>query len=105
MPFPFIPGGALLALAVLGGAMVVFGAALKALDWTVDATRGSMLRGLVSGLRDWDRPLSGPPSTSTLGSKPLGQSGEPIPRTEEIATFVDVELEPVAPSGTHRRAD
>ena len=54
MPFPFMPLGALLALAVLSAALAVFGAALKALDWTIDAARGSMLSGVVSGIRNWD---------------------------------------------------
>ena len=56
MPFPFFPGGLILALVVLGGVMVLFGLALKALDWTIDATRGSAVIGIVSGLRDWQMP-------------------------------------------------
>ena len=54
MQFPFMPFGALLALAVLGGALAIFGAALKALDWTIDAARGSMLGGVVAGIRNWE---------------------------------------------------
>ncbi len=56
MPFPFIPGGLALALAVLGGTMVLFGLALKALDWGIDSTRRTVLPGIVSGMRDWQRP-------------------------------------------------
>ena len=54
MPFPFIPGGVILALSVLGGAIAIFGVALKALDWSIDGIKGSMLNGVVSGLRDWE---------------------------------------------------
>jgi hypothetical protein len=53
MPFPFFPGGVLLALAVLAGAMTVFGLALRAMDRAFAAGRRSMLPGLVSGLRNW----------------------------------------------------
>jgi hypothetical protein len=53
MPFPFLPGGALLALAVLGGALTVFGLALRAMDKAITASRRSMLPGLVSGFRKW----------------------------------------------------
>jgi hypothetical protein len=53
MPFPFLPGGALLAIAVLGGALTVFGLALRAMDRTIAAGRRTMLPGLVSGFRTW----------------------------------------------------
>jgi hypothetical protein len=53
MPFPFLPGGVLLAIAVLGGALIVFGLVLRATDHAVAASRRSMLPGLVSGLRTW----------------------------------------------------
>ena len=48
MELPFVPAGLLLALAVLGGTLVLFGLALKALDWTIDASRDSALGGIVS---------------------------------------------------------
>jgi hypothetical protein len=53
MPFPFLPGGALLALAVLGGALTIFGLTLRAMDKAITASRRSMLPGLVSGFRTW----------------------------------------------------
>jgi hypothetical protein len=53
MPFPFLPGGALLAIAVLGGALTVFGLALRAMDRTIAAGRRTILPGLVSGFRTW----------------------------------------------------
>jgi hypothetical protein len=53
MPFPFLPWGALLASAVLGGALIVFGLVLRAMDHAVTASRRSMLPGLVSGFRTW----------------------------------------------------
>jgi hypothetical protein len=53
MPFPFLPGGVLLAIAVLGGALTVFGLVLRAMDTALTAGRRSMLPGLVSGLRTW----------------------------------------------------
>jgi hypothetical protein len=53
MPFPFLPGGALLAIAVLGGALTVFGLALRVMDKAVTVGRRTMLPGLVSGFRTW----------------------------------------------------
>jgi hypothetical protein len=53
MPFPFLPGGVLLAIAVLGGAFFVFGLVLRAMDHAVAASRRSVLPGLVSGFRTW----------------------------------------------------
>jgi len=95
MPFPFFPGGLLLALAVLGGTMVLFGLALKALDWTIDATRGSAVVGIVSGLRDWQMPresrqaIAGPVAWATT-SEALEESVE-----EPVGPVAD--LERVAP--------
>jgi hypothetical protein len=98
MPFPFIPGGALLALAVLGGAFALFGLALKALDWTIDATRASMLNGVVSGMRDGERrsrrvarPIS--TATSTPPAAPY-----PVAQPEEAATIPEVDTEYVVPT-------
>jgi hypothetical protein len=80
MPFPFFPGGALLAIAVLGGAMAVFGLALKALDWTIDGVKGSMLSGMVSGLRDWERRSQAPDASTG----PAGSGGEPTPHAPTL---------------------
>jgi hypothetical protein len=53
MPFPFLPGGVLLAAAVLSGSLIIFGLALRAMDRAILASRGSMLHGLVAGFRTW----------------------------------------------------
>jgi hypothetical protein len=96
MPFPFIPGGLLLALAVLGGAIVLFGLALKALDWTIDAGRGSAVVSIVLGLRDWQAP--GEPSETIGRSAPWAPSA----LVEEPLSAVR-DLERVASGGTRGR--
>jgi hypothetical protein len=53
--FPFLPGGAILAMAVLGGAFTLFALVLRALDRAGTEIRGSFLPGVVAGLRDWSR--------------------------------------------------
>lgn len=53
MPFPFLPGGVLLAVAVLGGALTVFGLVLWTMDRAIVASRRSMLTGLVAGFQAW----------------------------------------------------
>lgn len=56
MPFPFYPIGALVAGAVLLGALTVFVAALMAMDRAVSrasGAAGSVVSGLVSGVRGW----------------------------------------------------
>jgi hypothetical protein len=101
MPFPFLPLGALLALAVLGGALAVFGAALKALDWTIDAARGSMLSGVVSGIRNWD----GVPRSGT-GSPNASEPQEAVgPEVIEIGAEPTVVLQRVSPSEEAPRGD
>jgi hypothetical protein len=59
MPFPFLPGGAILAAAVLGGAFALFALLLRAIDRTATEIKGSFLPGVVSGLRGWSRPRDG----------------------------------------------
>jgi hypothetical protein len=83
MTFPFIPGGVLLALAVLGGAILLFGLALKALDWSIDGVKGSMLSGVVSGLRDWEGG-SRPPQAPAASPNSMASPDEP---TEDDATL------------------
>ncbi len=56
MAFPFLPGGAILAMAVLGGAFALFAVVLRAIDRTATEIKGSFLPGVVTGLRDWSRP-------------------------------------------------
>jgi hypothetical protein len=53
MPFPFLPGGVLLAIGVLSGAYVVFAVAIRATDRALSGLRSSMLPTVVSGLRTW----------------------------------------------------
>jgi hypothetical protein len=74
MPFPFLPGGALLALAVLGGALTVFGLALRAMDRAITASRRSMLPGLVSGFRTWAEPA--PSGRTTAPVLVMGAASE-----------------------------
>jgi hypothetical protein len=95
MPFPFFPGGLLLALAVLGAVMVLFGLALRALDWTIDATRGSAVVGIVSGLRDWQMPgaFSEGIARPVAGATPSDPAQDPV---EELVGPV-ADLERVTP--------
>ena len=83
MPFPFLPWGALLASAVLGGALIVFGLVLRAMDHAVTASRRSMLPGLVSGFRTW---ASGRETDGGV------ESQSPAPPLPAAGTVVDVEI-------------
>ena len=100
MQLPFLPVGLVLALAVLGGTLVLFGLALKALDWTIDASRDTSLVGIVSGLRDWR--MTGEPADATapptavadanaqatevaMPAAPIEDSAEPVPSLERVA--------------------
>jgi hypothetical protein len=67
MPFPFVPAGMLLAIAVLTGAITLFGLALRAIDRAFASSRRTMLPGLVSGIRTWAGPRvqDGTPSPTT----------------------------------------
>jgi len=60
MPFPFLPTGALLALAVLLMTLTLFGLALRAMDRAATRVAGelrlSIVPGIVSGLRRWTPP-------------------------------------------------
>jgi hypothetical protein len=78
MPFPFLPGGVLLAIAVLGGAFLLFGLALRAMDRAIETTRRTMLPGLVSGFRTWATP-------SVRTEAPDGRSASTI----EVVELVD----------------
>jgi hypothetical protein len=78
MPFPFLPGGALLAIGVLSGAYLVFAAAIKASDRALSGLRGSMLPAVVSGLRTWRDATATPsaPSSPVL-TGPIAEIVEP----------------------------
>ncbi len=99
MPFPFIPAGLLLAIAVLGIALVVFGLALKALDWSIDAARRTALPGIVTGLRHWQNQ----PGAPAAPSPPAAAAPSPPEVHEAVAALEG--LEAVAPEGTHRRRE
>jgi hypothetical protein len=53
MPFPFLPGGAIVAATVLGGAIVGFAAAMMALDRAGSRIFGAVVSGVVAGARGW----------------------------------------------------
>jgi hypothetical protein len=83
MPFPFLPWGALLASVVLGGALIVFGLVLRAVDHAVTASRRSVLPGLVSGFRTWASGRERDGDTEAL---------RPVPRLSAGGTAMDVEI-------------
>ena len=97
MQLPFIPAGLLIALAVLGGTLLVFGLALKALDWTIDASRDTALAGIVAGLRDWrmtaePNDATAPATAISMPAGPIDETGEPI---EDPAEPIQETAEPV----------
>lgn len=53
MAFPFYWIGAFLAGAVLGAALTLFVLAMRAVDRAATEVSGSILPGLVEGIRDW----------------------------------------------------
>jgi hypothetical protein len=73
MPFPFLPGGALLAASVLIGALAGFGLILRAMDRAIVGVRDNLLSGLVSGIRTWGTAESDSvvdPSSEASGGSP-----------------------------------
>lgn len=109
MQLPFLPAGLLLALAVLGGTLVLFGLALKALDWTIDASRDTALVGIVSGLRDWR--MTGEPDDATAPASAVDDATAPAtavpvpagPIEESVGPVQS--LERVAPERPTRRGE
>jgi hypothetical protein len=106
MPFPFIPGGVLLALSVLGGAIALFGLGLKALNWSIDGVKGSMLSGVVSGFRDWEsrsqrrtRRVSPFSTEGPSGTAPESMMADDV----DASGTAQVTLERVHPSEASRR--
>ena len=70
MPFPFLPAGLVLAVAVLGGAFAGFGLALKLIDRTALTARTSIAPGIVTGLRNWSHQQEARPTSSPAASEP-----------------------------------
>jgi len=90
--FPFLPGGALVAIAALGTVLASFGLTMRLLDRAALELRGSMLPGMVEGLRDWADGQVRRPGVS--GSISAGQrSSEPA--IEDLALEPDLRLERV----------
>jgi hypothetical protein len=119
MPFPFLPAGAVLAAAVLIGALTAFGLILRAMDRAIVGLRDTVLSGLVSGFRTWssshsDRPIRSSPRAST--GSPWGVPHKASPSTAAPAglftasstdTFppaelVDLGSRPTRPRSTSR---
>jgi hypothetical protein len=55
MPFPFLPGGAIVAAAVLFSAIAAFVAAMMAMDKAATRVFGGVVAGVVAGARRWGR--------------------------------------------------
>lgn len=102
MPFPFFFGGAALALAVLGGALALFGLALKALDWTIDTAKGSMLSGIVSGMRNWDVRSSARRAPRVVSPASPFSGTEPATLIESAVGGFEAPLAQVEPTEAHR---
>jgi len=79
MPFPFMPGGAIVAAAILGVTLTIFVWAQMAIDRAAPRAADSVVSGLVSGLRGWSTERS------------YGSAGAPIARAQ-----VDDLVEPAA---------
>lgn len=89
MPFPFIPIGVVLALAVLGGAFALFALAFRGLDRAATSARHSIAPGLVAGMRQWADSRGEP-------SRPVSSSpAAPGPDVDEVARPANVILQPV----------
>ena len=99
MAFPFFPGGAITAMLVLGGTLVVFRMLLLALDRGAAELRGSIGPGLVRGVRAWvEEPEPRPPGHDRhVGSGPQGWSMPAGVIVEELTVPSDVDLEAVRP--------
>jgi hypothetical protein len=53
MAFPFMPYGLIVAVIVMGTALALFGLAMWALDRGFSAFTGSILPGVIDGVRGW----------------------------------------------------
>lgn len=91
MQLAFFPVGALLAVAVLGATLAVFGLALNAMDRAYGAARSSMLPSLVAGLRDWAPPsMAADPGSPGALAGPLVPPRDARPGTPSAATIEEV---------------
>ncbi len=74
VPFPFLPFGMIVALVVLGSALTLFGLAAFALERSAMELRGSILPGMVRGVRAWiaePEPMpAGEVGISSTGTRP-----------------------------------
>ena len=99
MAFPFFPGGMIVAIAVLGTALTLFGLGWVALERSVMEVRGSILPGMVRGVRAWiDEP--GPGSGASAAASPIATRPEQAPGAaglEELAEAPTVLVEHVRP--------
>ena len=108
MPFPFLPIGAVVAAAVLGGAYAVFAGLLRLVDRAALTVRDSIAPGVVAGMRNWSRTepfarraSSPPPSGPSLGAIRLDQLSDSLerraaePHTDELTEAPDVVTERV----------
>ena len=89
MPFPFIPAGVVLALAVLGGAFALFGLALRGLDRAATSARHSIAPGLVAGMRQWSHDRHEP--TRPVSSSPAPPDAD----SQDVTPPVSLSLQPV----------
>ena len=91
MPFPFLPAGLLLAVAVLGGAFAIFALALRLIGRAAITARDSIAPGIVAGLRTWSQPRQSRPDPASFADVvDLPQPPDDLPQPPE-----DVRLQPV----------
>lgn len=83
MPFPFLPFGVLLGLAVLAGVLTLFGLALRLVDRAILEARPGALPGMVAGFRRWleERQPSPPEPAAPPADRPAALTSE----VEELA--------------------
>jgi hypothetical protein len=80
----------LLAIAVLTGAITLFGLALRAMDRAFASGRRTILPGLVSGIRGWTAPglpQKGTPSSTTVIEPDEADTGAESAQVELVELF------------------
>ena len=95
--FPFYPIGAIVAGALLGGVLTLFVAALMAVDRGASHVAGSVLPGLVSGIRGWA--TSGRADRPNASSGPVGTDDGPDDAGPNVPM---VSVRPAGPSWLDR---